>query len=655
MKFKHLTVNSQLSIMLLLFLFCALPLKAQVTIGKDTVAHKFSVLELRTDQTKGGLRMPQLTTHQRDSIKDILLGDVDLATAANGLAIYNMDNNCLEFWEETKWVSLCSSILIAPLSVVISPTETSLPLLSTTPLTATVTPADATAVQYKWEYSLNEQDWFPVDGQNAKIINAMAIKSDTWYRVTAFNESGSAMSNVAHITGLSTFTITNPNIQMYVGAFWRSNERGERIIQFSVGNGLNNDGDWAAVVAWYDDNWNPTNTANPDGVTLAINSSPLSLPLSDMDAENHPVTGGSQFITGTVANNGTISFRIGLDKHFENYNAVTNPARYAVVYLSCNNGNKKYKLFIRQGEGDDYVMRPQDSGESGQSWGTPNPRPNAVKFSPYNLTDPSGKTATTMTNLLTPATSGFTNFPTKAGYCFIFSDVFAVSPDVPAAPDLQATVTSWNQNIGQHSTTNPYWVTSWETCPSGYRRPTDGPVDAAGNPTNTSAHGVGAVAGSEIRQSLWLNPPSGTNLNSDNSIWGYYADGFFDRRAPQTARGQAATISANDEGSAVAISSADVAYIGKLFFNPTTNASLFFPGVGYRFWQSGALYDAGARARYWTSTSQSQSNSTSKNAWFLYFYSTVGSVNTYMGYDDEGSKLSNSSKTSGGMVRCVKQ
>jgi len=619
----------------------ALPIKAQVNVGGDANPSSFSVLELTTSLKKGGLRLPQLSTTYRDNLFKTHADSVSVA--AMGLMIYNTDTECLEFWNGNKWISLCSSIVIIPTGVAISPTEKTIPVLTTTPLTATVDPADASGVEYKWEYSFNQVDWFVVDGQNAKILNATALQvGDTWYRVTAFNSGGSATSNEARITGTMSFTGggTNPNIQMYTGAFWRWREKGERIIQFGVGSSANgNTGNWSATVIWYDEHWDPYNSTNPDGVVLEKNSSALALPLADTNAENHPVVNGSQSISGSVLDGGTISFKIGLNKQFADSNTVA--ARYAVVLFSYNNGAKNYKLFIRQGEGADYVMRQSEPGTS-----MPN-RPFAVKFSPYNLIDPTGHVPTTGVNDATKLVNGgnFTDFPTKAGSFLIFSNTFAVPADNPAG-----LIGAWNQNCGLNSNTLPYWVSSWETCPTGYRRPTDGPVNGSNQPTNTSAFGVGAVAGSEMRQSLWLNPPSNTTSNSDNAIWGYYADGYFDRRALQTSLGSTTTTN-----SAVATGSIDVAYIGKLFFNPNTNASLFFPGGGYRIWNTGALDYAGIRGRYWTSTSQSQGNGSSpSNAWFLYFYSDTTGTSTYMGTTDEISTASASSKTTGGLVRCVK-
>jgi len=81
-----------------------LPVNAQVNIGSKETPHKFSILELIS--TNGGLRMPQLTTAERDSL--------DLASnpnAARGLWIYNKDTDCLEYWNGSAWISHCADVL----------------------------------------------------------------------------------------------------------------------------------------------------------------------------------------------------------------------------------------------------------------------------------------------------------------------------------------------------------------------------------------------------------------------------------------------------------------------------------------------------------------------------------------------------------------
>jgi len=642
---------------LLIAVLFTFPLKAQITIGAQKEPHPFSVMELSTDKLKGGLRMPQLTTHQRDSIKDILLGDADLAAAADGLAIYNMDTNCLEFWEETRWVSLCTNIVAAPIGVTVTPENSEVDLLTKVDLKATVDPTSGTLAQYKWERSSNGSDWTVVSGETGSTLSVVPdFVGVSYYKATAYNEVGSATSNVAQITAtLPIGAGTDPNIQLYVGAFWKSIEKGERLIQFNVGTGLNNSGAWTASVAWYDDQWDYNNTENPDGVVLA-NSAPANLSLVGADAESFPVTGGSRSISGSVAEGGTLSFRVGLDKTFGNYDADNNPARYAVVILTYNDGKKWQKFFIRQGEGADYVMKQGDSGA-----GVPAGRPAAIKFSPYNLTDPRGLTPPSNYNsaVALPVKGGdFVNYPTKAGYFFIFSGTKAFDPDVMAASAGGGGIGAWGQTVGYSSTNNGnYWDPNWETCPGAYRRPTDGA-------NNTTTFGSGAIAGSEIRQSLWENPPALNNnvsySASFNSTWGYYADGYFDRKPLMGATSvsfTSLTTNMTIPASAVAFGTIDVAYEGRLFFNPTTNASLFFPAGGYRTPNSGVLTGAGYRARYWTSSSSNLGSKVNYEAWFMYIFSYTDATITKLNYDEEGGTIyfTDASRSAGGMVRCVKQ
>jgi len=79
--------------------------QAQVTIGDQTAPQPFSILELMTNIAKGGIRLPQLTTAQRDSIA-LTPAFVSNPNSA-GLVIYNTDTNCLEFWNLDHWVSRC--------------------------------------------------------------------------------------------------------------------------------------------------------------------------------------------------------------------------------------------------------------------------------------------------------------------------------------------------------------------------------------------------------------------------------------------------------------------------------------------------------------------------------------------------------------------
>jgi hypothetical protein len=112
--------------LLLVWLLLAAGISAQVTVGADKKPEIFSVLEVttktadRVDATLGGLRLPQLTTAQRNAWRDYFLGTAtgnpvkpsgsvtaDELVNAPGLAIFNTDTKCYEYWNGLRWVSLC--------------------------------------------------------------------------------------------------------------------------------------------------------------------------------------------------------------------------------------------------------------------------------------------------------------------------------------------------------------------------------------------------------------------------------------------------------------------------------------------------------------------------------------------------------------------
>ncbi|MDH6354282.1 uncharacterized protein (TIGR02145 family) [Dysgonomonas sp. PH5-45] len=102
------------SIILLIVCFATAPrLSAQVTIGSGAAPKDFSVLELISSQAKG-LRMPQLTTAERDALVATTEFQTYNTAAKNfltkGLTIFNTQTNCLETWNGSKWISMCADI-----------------------------------------------------------------------------------------------------------------------------------------------------------------------------------------------------------------------------------------------------------------------------------------------------------------------------------------------------------------------------------------------------------------------------------------------------------------------------------------------------------------------------------------------------------------
>ena len=159
-----------------------------------------------------------------------------------------------------------------------------------------------------------------------------------------------------------------------------------------------------------------------------------------------------------------------------------------------------------------------------------------------------------------------------------------------------------------------------ETCPEGYRRPSDGSIVVETGIDYTAE----ALLQSEIRQSLFAIPTSSNwkpLTNNTNYVRGYYADGFFDRRAVTW---DGTFIDGVSKGNR------DIANTGGLFYNQSSGASLFIPKVGRREGDIvlfpvkapyGLLVNPGPDDEYyWTSTAQHDGA-----AWSLVGYPSMSS------------------------------
>lgn len=362
------------------------------------------------------------------------------------------------------------------------------------------------------------------------------------------------------------------NIFPWTGTFHRSNQVGERIIY------SDHTGEWSAEV---DD---PTKKGNFVILSKVPSDNKNIGTDSPGNAEDYPVLNGVKSVKGK----GRIYFRVGMASKYTP--TAKAPARYATITVKYNGGTAK--IYVRQGEEADFVMRNGDAPK-GTSDISALHRTLARKFSPYNLTDAQGRPG--RVGDFSGTKYVFTEYPTQAGYYFQWGKTYAWYPDGLSPVNWDRTNNSglWDAEKDK-----------CETCPPGYHRPDDG---------LTSAYvTLPKARDSEIRQSLYLNPRDATpgsgeyrvwgHEDSDNSIWGYYADGFFDRRPTSS--------SIDNEKATVVGKGAQVAYIGRLFYNPYTNASLFFPASGVRYdgvenIPQGNIYASGSRAYFWTTTKYS--------------------------------------------------
>ncbi|WPO89278.1 hypothetical protein [Chryseobacterium sp. HR92] len=102
-------MRKQLLFATTIFSYCTV--FAQVGINTTNPNIK-STLDIISKSNNTGVLFPRLTTVQRDAINP---GTSD--ASVDGLWIYNTDIKCYEFWNRTKWISLCGNTTeIPPLS-----------------------------------------------------------------------------------------------------------------------------------------------------------------------------------------------------------------------------------------------------------------------------------------------------------------------------------------------------------------------------------------------------------------------------------------------------------------------------------------------------------------------------------------------------------
>ena len=411
-------------------------------------------------------------------------------------------------------------------------------------------------------------------------------------------EMAGTIYNIIDVSGASIKVIQLPNYPMatvrdnymsgeYVGAFWKANQKGERIIRIPVGNGTTRSGNWDASVYWLGAGWRAGDIVFSNDVSddtrITYNSTtenPASMLTNDA---TYTVPGYVSSASGTAVSGAGnyIYFRIGLTSTYTPTG--TYSARYALVLLRYGTPQKYHIIYIRQGNEPDYLMDPTDNARGSA----------AVRVCAYNATASDLTNMDELVEILADRSNAvFTDYPTQAGALFQWSKIppygaLAYNPVTPV------TSTIWN-NVPTGDFWNTLQATS-EGCPPGYRRPNDGSIT-----TSTSNSTSAAIRNSELRQSLYATPMINDLGNNINFRWGFYADGYFDRRdhnnpfISSTGFGGSAIAS----NTAVSWNTKDVAYIGSLLFNPVAgslheNASLFIPAAGDRHSESGALIEGG--------------------------------------------------------------
>lgn len=398
----------------------------------------------------------------------------------------------------------------------------------------------------------------------------------------------------------------------YVGAFWRHNQTAERIIrmygkQDANGNPQTAPGFWwqANVVAgqeWVVMDTNDPGTVNGEQVRrynggttpnpYGIGDNANTRFGSDIEASCQ-VNSKLRTVSGT---GNYIYFRIGLTGKLSSASATP---RYGLIMISYGVNPGKidgyHPIYIRQGEAEDYLMRPFDPITKDPNLGNNNKelpaRSKSVRVSPFSLDDPNKYTRPVAQNAIDLGKNGytFTQYPSEGGVYIQAMSTKAYLPYHTSA------------SISGNSAPLAGAILNVETCPRGYRRISDAPVNSYDN--------LGELATSAIRQSIMLFPTEGgtenpnTNQNAlTNQYIGYLADGYFDRQKIESSTNLAAY--ENMIYSCVRPAQVGEAFIGALFFNPNNYASIFIPKAGsYGTGGGSAGFTArGKLASTWTGT-----------------------------------------------------
>jgi hypothetical protein len=477
------------------------------------------------------------------------------------------------------------------------------------------------------------------EGEGLTLIRHIKVNVNIYGDRYDFTPSGNYNENgVLNMWGTS-----------YVGAYYRNDEVGERIIHGAFA------GEWWKAIVGDEDIPGSGNPRDWIQITATPSFDPKAGTDDPGDPEDFPVvpsdhvgTNGWSREDGTTASGANrVYFRIGLKS--KNTSGVPRYGYIDVYYTydavsdepALTDPNVKHeRIYVRQGEQYDYVMTKDDPMTiNGTNFSTRDA--NVVrKFSPYNLTAQAMKDNPYATNnyiqLGATRTGAYVQYPTQAGGLFQWA-----TPSLPAYRRFvyypRALVENEFANLGAipNSTWTPitlddndFWQAPSgvsvslkdqdELCPPGYRRPNNG------DPSKVVKNNIAAdAAKSEFMVSLYQHPQVGDNnkeipssVGTDpttgivryeeqflsNAKYGLYADGFFDRRPFQKVDREGNA----DDIEGVCITDARAAFRGVVFFNPRTYASVFFPASGRRDGGTGRLQFRGATAYYYASTRGNQ-------------------------------------------------
>lgn len=372
----------------------------------------------------------------------------------------------------------------------------------------------------------------------------------------------------------------------FVGTFHRFDEYGERIITW------NNTGSWIAIIEPLNSHRNSDGSGGYadyadvvfDRYVSPAQEAGILYTHNPGNAEDYLVTDMKDQLvtidgiqTRALMGNGKVYMRVGWKKIGARVGGPMN--RYAkITILDQINDRNTSKvlgvLFIRKGEDPDYLMRKEDPIAGNDYAGSRN---DVLRFSPYDVTSPySNEIKQNYFDYPFIGSGGatFVKYPSQGGSYFKWGSGRGISLYTQTLP--------YGYFSGSNNAPTPArWSGAVDVCPAGYRIPAyDNRSELLANYDFPNPYS--SLEGLEMVQSMYVKPEQDRSYSpydwrkmmpypqnqSENWMFGYYADGYFDR-GPITLSPSAYVSYAGGEG-----------YDGLLVFNPYSLSSLFFPATG---------------------------------------------------------------------------
>ena len=200
--------------LLLTAIICApFSLSAQITIGSGEPPQGFSVLELISGDERG-LRLPRMTTIQRDAMYDTPEFQAAKEGAAMGLMIFNLTEGCIEVWSGSCWITMCDSDEPIPFTTP-HPVAVTICYNDTHTFELDAATGGLGAITYQWQSSPDGTTWTNITGATNAEFTTSALTVDTHFRriATAAVAGGTINSNSALVTVQPEFVTPHPTNQ----------------------------------------------------------------------------------------------------------------------------------------------------------------------------------------------------------------------------------------------------------------------------------------------------------------------------------------------------------------------------------------------------------------------------------------------------------